>query len=1200
MSALGNLVVKVALQYAEYTQGLDKSSQDAKKFAKGVQDAMDGAEKATANFFKGLVAGAVGAVAAAMSVQAVFGQINKAIGDLSNFQGVAEAIGSTAEKVSGLEEPLKRAGMGMTDLQAIGGKLSKALLDARDPASEAAKAFRSIGVDPKQFTDSTDALVAVSKAMVGFKDDTAKTQVAMQLLGKSGAETIGLMNELAEAQSLGATATLEQIRAADAFSKEVASIGVAFDQVGRAVAGGLLPSIHELISPIKDELQGAARGLSEWFKDNQKQVNEVFRAAAQVGGVLWDAVRAIAAAVGGTVAWSVETGVLAKGIMAVRVVLGVIGDGVNILAAMLARVGTTMYDMLVVPADAALAAFQTIAEFLGLGLAEKIAQTRQNMVSLFDGLKNYARNVVTDIGAGITYTNEALFGGPGLLDVSQRLRLAMGGATAAADGMRKSIVVLGKDSDEAAKAAQKLDENFDKLKQTLAEREAQLTAQLVSETKLTEVQKLEVKILADLASGALKVKAGKEEEIKAILKKLLALEKENAELDKNEEYLKKTAEENYKALEAQQARTQGLEEQVKVAAEEYSQIGLTKEQVVRLEVARLREAAASLRQIAAANQASDALQKQVEEFRKQADLMDRLADQKVANAAKQTQVDVAKATEDAWKKSADEISSSLTDALMRGFESGKGFLRNLIDTAKNLFQTLVLRPIIQAGVAPVAGAVQGFTSTAGAGLADMLGLGSNGVSLYSGWDKYGAAVANWFGLGSGTATSYAGSVLGLSSAAPGSQAAMLAAQTGQFGSAGLAATTAAGAGAVAPNAAYAAAAGDLYAVGGGTTAATAGMSWAAAAGWAAVIVAAIALLSRGGETRSGGQYGLRNGSAYLIEGPSGGDPNAAAAMRAIEETQATINNLVSGLGGSGAGQITRAGYEMSKYDYRRFSEIFVNGIGGRQYGIESNEAVGTAFAEDLKRGVLMGLQAAQLPQIYAEYLAKFNAFDLVGEQLDQVLDTMFAMKGLGESLARLGGVFQQFNAISIDSRMRIIELTGGLEAFNQTVADYVSNFYSEQEQAALKALQIQDALRAANVNGDWLNSREQFRWLVDSIDIRNQVGEGQFAGLMNVAADFAGISEFLRENNLTLGELAAQVPETTRWAAEMASANEIYAQQQQQAAQALGAAAESFNQSSETMLTVSQRIDMAAQRMQESVEQFRAIVERGASSEMAA
>src|SRR5690606_9438095 len=54
----------------------------------------------------------------------------------------------------------------------------------------------------------------------------------------------------------------------------------------------------------------------------------------------------------------------------------------------------------------------------------------------------------------------------------------------------------------------------------------------------------------------------------------------------------------------------------------------------------------------------------------------------------------AKKAEQEWERTAKEIERSLTDSLMRGFERGKGFAENLRDTLRNMFNTLVLRPVI--------------------------------------------------------------------------------------------------------------------------------------------------------------------------------------------------------------------------------------------------------------------------------------------------------------------------------------------------------------------------------------------------------------------------------------------------------------------------------------------------------------------------
>ena len=75
MSALGSLVVKLGLEYAAFTGGLDKSEQAALAHAKRVQDTFDGIKE------KALSVGAAvaGGLAAAFTVSAFKGLISDSI-----------------------------------------------------------------------------------------------------------------------------------------------------------------------------------------------------------------------------------------------------------------------------------------------------------------------------------------------------------------------------------------------------------------------------------------------------------------------------------------------------------------------------------------------------------------------------------------------------------------------------------------------------------------------------------------------------------------------------------------------------------------------------------------------------------------------------------------------------------------------------------------------------------------------------------------------------------------------------------------------------------------------------------------------------------------------------------------------------------------------------------------------------------------
>ena len=91
---------------------------------------------------------------------------------------------------------------------------------------------------------------------------------------------------------------------------------------------------------------------------------------------------------------------------------------------------------------------------------------------------------------------------------------------------------------------------------------------------------------------------------------------------------------------------------------------------------------------------------------------------------------------------------------------------------------------------------------------------------------------------------------------------------------------------------------------------------------------------------------------------------------------------------------------------------------------------------------------------------------------------------------------------------------------------------------------------------------------------------------MNVASEFASISDYLSQNNLTIGELAATVPETTKWAAELTSANEIYAWQQQESASALSDAVTDFSSGVGDFTSAASEIVAAARSIRQAVQEI--------------
>ena len=138
-------------------------------------------------------------------------------------------------------------------------------------------------------------------------------------------------------------------------------------------------------------------------------------------------------------------------------------------------------------------------------------------------------------------------------------------------------------------------------------------------------------------------------------------------------------------------------------------------------IARLKEQQAAA--YAAGNQESgDAIKQEINNRRELAGLIN---NKEARDASTKAAKDAAEAATNEWRKAAEKINDSITDALMRGFESGKDFAAVLRDTVVNMFKTMVLRPVISALVSPMGAATAGLFGSGGAAA----GQGAQGGAL---------------------------------------------------------------------------------------------------------------------------------------------------------------------------------------------------------------------------------------------------------------------------------------------------------------------------------------------------------------------------------------------------------------------------------------------------------------------------------------
>lgn len=528
-------------------------------------------------------------------------------------------------------------------------------------------------------------------------------------------------------------------------------------------------------------------------------------------------------------------------------------------------------------------------------------------------------------------------------------------------------------------------------------------------------------------------------------------------------------------------------------------------------------------------EASGLYTKEAEEKREQ-------AEKNFAEKVRQINEETAlKAVRD-YQKAFEEIQNTITDIIATAlFEGGKAGQKKLKDLLKAEFRNFVINvlinPVVKGGMNAILGAIGTGSSLGSVGSA-LLGstgtggfLGSIGSVVSEGINRYLSNTA--IGTLLSSPIGYAAAIGGGSIAA-GSQAAMLAAQTGGFGVTGTA-LTAQAAGGVAGSVA---------------SGAMSAMSSIAAA--APYVAAGVAVLSALGAFRSkkivgGGlmgtlgegdikSYDLQRKGGSLFSGPSYSIKNVQTSpmSKALQDAFDAMRKAAAGM----AEQLGIAGDQFLTFTTRLGDDLIhpdTGGYGLNLYGLneqQRQEAVEKALAkandklslEVLRKAALSDLGTARQDAV-DNYLKQFTR---EGETASQTLVR------LTTSLQVVNSGFDLLNATLLDASLRnadlassLIDVFGGIENFNSATRTYFKLFYSEEEQLAEAVESMNEAFSALGLTMP--QTKKQFRDLVEAQDLTTESGRKTYVALLNMAEAFDAVQSSADGISRTLKNLADQV-----------------------------------------------------------------------------
>jgi uncharacterized protein YjbJ (UPF0337 family) len=418
MSNLGSMVLELSANVARFQSDMGKAAHIAEQTA----------EKMT-NTFKN-VAGALGL---AFSTDAIVEFGKHAIDVADELNKMAQKVGISVEALSALRVQANLSNVATDQLQGGLSKLAKTAADAAGGGKQSAAVYAALGVSVKDAAGNLKPMEVllgeVAKKFASYQDSAAKTALAQQVFGKSGAELIPYLNDLGQkslpevikqAEEFGAVVSTKTAKAAEDFNDNLTRMKTEAEGFANAVVAQVLPNLVELSKQMVDagkttdgyasSASGAATGI-KGFILSLIVAKETVAALATGVFAVFDAISTVFNASGQIVQAWVET--TAKALKAAFNPFD--DDAMNHLnqadAEFTSRVGKIASNV------------ATALQGAAAGLSGGVEQAVENSKKAYDALFNSttkAGNAAEETGKKFGLANAPIVGNTGAVDIAAK------------------------------------------------------------------------------------------------------------------------------------------------------------------------------------------------------------------------------------------------------------------------------------------------------------------------------------------------------------------------------------------------------------------------------------------------------------------------------------------------------------------------------------------------------------------------------------------------------------------------------------------------------------------------------------------------------------------------------------------------------------------------------------------------------------
>ncbi len=246
--SIGRLIVEFEARTGKFETDTGRASKIMEKRAREIEAQ---AKKIGTAIGLGLATAATGLVAF----------IDRQANSIARLQDLAEQAGDTAEAFGSLSKASAVSGVSLDTVAAASVKLTASLSKMGEDGGPAADAIKALGLNFEQFAklSPVSQIEAVANALAKFEDGAAKTAVAVALFGRSGAELLPFLNDLADGAERQIALTEEQIQAANAYTEQVGALKGELNLLAQTTAASLIPQLSAMLKKVDDAIKYFAR-----------------------------------------------------------------------------------------------------------------------------------------------------------------------------------------------------------------------------------------------------------------------------------------------------------------------------------------------------------------------------------------------------------------------------------------------------------------------------------------------------------------------------------------------------------------------------------------------------------------------------------------------------------------------------------------------------------------------------------------------------------------------------------------------------------------------------------------------------------------------------------------------------------------------------------------------------------------------------